>query len=62
MRITISITNCSASKNFNNLSYTSTKIGNYEKNLLKMVDLLFSEAEHHFIGSIFLQITRIPNI
>ena len=34
LRITISITICSeASKNFNNLSYTSTKIGNYEKNL-----------------------------
>ena len=46
MRITISITICSeASKNFNNLSYTSTKIGNYEKNLLKIVWFIITRAQ-----------------
>ena len=34
-----------ASKNFNNLSCTSTKIGNYEKNLLKIFWFIIIRAE-----------------
>ena len=53
LRITISITICSlASKNLNNLSYTSTKIGNYEKIFRKWL-IYYSELRNILLVQFF---------